>query len=266
MPGDRPDRFPKAFASGADAVIFDLEDSVAPLAKADARTAVTSWLASESTMVPWIRVNGGAGLVRDLAAVLEAGRPAGLVVPKADMTSLDVVAATLEGSEACEVVALIETAATLVRLAGIAAHPVVARLGLGEADLGAELGVRPGPDEREWDAIRMTVVVHSAAAQLAPPTGPVAVAVDDTGALRESTARLMRMGFGGRAAIHPRQVGVINDVFTPDPEAVERARRLLELASVQHGGAVFVDEDGRMIDEAVLRSARALVERAEKDL
>ncbi len=261
VPGDRPDRFPKAFASGADAVIIDLEDSVAPSAKGPAREAAATWLTTGDDR-PWIRVNSGVELAADLDAVLHAGRPAGVVVPKADPPLLDVVAAALEGGTACEVAALVETAAAVVALADIAAHPAVTRLGLGEADLGAELGIVAGPDEREWDAVRTTVVVHSAAARLNPPTGPVAVAIADAAGLRESTERLQRMGFGARAAIHPRQVAVINEVFTPGPHAVHQARRLLELAAAHDGEAVFVDDDGRMIDEAVLRSARTLLERA----
>lgn len=243
-------------------MIFDLEDSVAPAGKDDARTAVAAWLAAEPDRMPWIRLNSGAGLVTDLAALLDAGRPAGLIVPKAEPAALDVVAATLQGRHLEEVAALVETAVAVAALDKVAGHPVVTRLGLGESDLGAELGIHAGEDEREWDAIRGAVVVHSAAANLVAPTGPVAIAIDDDAALRTSTERLMRMGFGARAAIHPRQVGVINEVFTPDPGAVAEARRLLKNAADRGGDAVFVDEDGRMIDEAVLRSARALVERA----
>jgi citrate lyase subunit beta/citryl-CoA lyase len=106
--------------------------------------------------------------------------------------------------------------------------------------------------------VRMQIVLASAAAGLEPPIGPVSTDFTDLDALRESTWTLKRMGFGARAAIHPAQVGVINEMFTPTSEEVEEARRLL--ARFEAGGrGATTDDDGRMIDEAFVRSARRIL-------
>ena len=265
VPGDRPDMLAKSTGRGADALVVDLEDAVAPSRKDAARATVAEWLAS----VPagpeiWVRVNSESERLRvDLDAVTESPSLRGIVLPKATAASV----ASLDGMPRhLAVIPLIETASGLVEVADVAAAPRVARIGLGEADLIAALGMRPSPDGREMLPLRMQVVVASAAAGLEPPIGPVETDLSDPDALAESTAALERMGFGARTAVHPSQIPVINQVFTPDPAQVERARRLLARAAhASEGGAVvFVDDDGRMIDEAVLRSARRIVTRAER--
>jgi citrate lyase subunit beta/citryl-CoA lyase len=110
----------------------------------------------------------------------------------------------------------------------VAEHARVWQLGLGELDLCAEVGIEPSADERELLPIRVQVVLASAAAGLDPPIGPVSTDFRDLAALRRSTDALRRLGFGSRWAIHPAQVPVINQVFTPSPEQVKAARRLVE--------------------------------------
>ena len=135
------------------------------------------------------------------------------------------------------------------------------RLQVGEADLRADLGVTPGADERELLCARSQVVLASAAAGIAPPVAPVSTELPRPRRVRaRRPSALARLGFVGRACIHPAQVAVVNEVFTPSPEAVERARLLL----AEFGGAgraVGVDADGRMVDEAVLRQARTVLAR-----
>lgn len=283
VPGDRPDRLAKAAgaamsAGGADALIADLEDGVAASAKDAARAAVTGFLrelsdrsgAQERPRPPevLVRVNSDGRLGDDLSAVVAAGGSA-VYLPKADAASLravDLLLADLEGDRrgSTAVVALVESARGVLDAEELAAHPRVRNLAIGEADLCAELGIDPSPDGRELWAVRSALVVASAAAGIDAPTGPVSTDFSDLDALRESTTALRRGGFGARSAIHPAQLPVINDVFTPTEDEVAEARRLVELfeASVARGDGACVDDRGRMVDEAVVRSARRVLGRA----
>jgi citrate lyase subunit beta/citryl-CoA lyase len=115
-------------------------------------------------------------------------------------------------------------------------------------------------------SVRVQVVLASAAAGLAPPIGPISTDFRDLDALQYSTDALRRVGFGSRWAIHPAQVPVINQAFTPTPEQLEAARRLVERydGAVDQGVGVCVDEDGNMVDEAVVRAARRILARARR--
>jgi len=285
VPGDQPAKLAKAAARGADALIADLEDAVAPSAKADARLTVSRWLDSLQEQrtqlgVPmpeiWVRVNAagpdGAPPAADLAV---AAHPAvtGVVQAKcADAAQLVLLAAALEQAEASarisqgtlKVVALVESAAGLICLPELAAAPRVCRLHLGEADLVADLGMEPGPDGIEMMAIRTSVVIASAAAGIDPPAGPVSTSVTDHEALRRGSQALRRLGFAGRSAIHPGQLAVINEVFTPTAEQERAARALLDRydRSVEAGQGVFTDDSGQMVDRAVIRTAANVLARA----
>lgn len=105
------------------------------------------------------------------------------------------------------------------------------------------------------------------AAGIEPPTAPVLPEVNDLGRLRRSTEAMRRLGFGSRLAVHPSQVPIINEVFTPPPAAVDAARRMIDRfeAAAAAGTGVYVDDDGRMVDEAVIRAARRFVARAAGD-
>jgi citrate lyase subunit beta / citryl-CoA lyase len=253
VPGDRPDRFDKAIASGADAVILDLEDAVGLSAKTEARAAVTAHLSSPAGGVEqWVRINTGELGVEDLDAVAAQSGLAGIVVPKAGR-------AVLEAHAGVTLIALVETAAAIMDVSSLATADVVA-LAIGEVDLAADLGVEPSDDGRELWPFRMQLVAASAAAGMRGPLGPVFTAIGDVDGLRRDTAGLKRAGFGARQAIHPSQVAVINQVFTPTAEEVEHAEALLQL--LEHaGGGVCVDESGHMVDEAVVRSARRVLDR-----
>jgi citrate lyase subunit beta / citryl-CoA lyase len=163
-------------------------------------------------------------------------------------------------------VSLLESAAGILSARAIAQEPRVWQLGLGELDLCAEVGIQPSADERELLSIRVHVVLASAAAGLEPPVGPVWTDFRDLAALRRSTEALRRVGFGSRWAIHPAQVPVINETFTPTPEQLEAARRLVERydSALDEGVGVCVGEDGHMVDEAVVRAARRILARARR--
>ena len=136
----------------------------------------------------------------------------------------------------------------------------MSHLALGEADLGADLGVaRPIPTEVVWP-LRLHVVACSAAAGVRPPTGPVWTGLADVDGLRSTTEALRAGGFGGRTAIHPNQVAVINEVFTPTGAEIASAEAIVA-AFDAGGGGVAVDADGRLVDEAIVRSARLTLAR-----
>lgn len=270
VPADQPQRLAKADQRGADALILDLEDGVATTSKDAARRGAAAHLAAGSRTPRWVRVNADT-LAQDVAAVA-APALAGIVLAKAEPDRLEEADAALSASEsrldlpagAFEVVALVESAAGLRAVDTLARAARVVRLALGEADLAAELGVEPSADARELLPARMAVVTASAAAGIAAPTASVSTDFTDLDRLRSGTEALRRMGFRARAAIHPAQVAVINEVFRPDPEAVARARALVDAyeAAVARGEGVVVGEDGEMIDLAVVRPARALLEHA----
>jgi citrate lyase subunit beta/citryl-CoA lyase len=269
VPGTRPDRFGKAMASGADAIILDLEDAVAPADNDAARENVAAWLRARATrgdeadgaghVEVWVRVNGGALLAADAREVLDAGAR-NISLPKA---SLDALARfdAIAGEAAVVVSALIETAEGVLDARAIAADARVERLQIGEADLGAELNVEPGDDA--FAPMRAQVVLASAAAGIEPPVGPVSTDFTELDAYRASTRALKAAGFGGRAAIHPAQVAIVNEVFTPTEEELARARRVVQLVDDARGG-VTLDDDGRMLDEAFVRAARRTLARARK--
>lgn len=267
VPGTRPDMLAKACDRGADAVVADLEDGVAAQKKDDARNNVAEWLSSNpaGTSQLWVRINAEPELMgADLAVLHEFKSVTGVFYPKAMPESLEALAERLPSH--LHIVPLIETAEGVVRLADIARVPGVARLGIGEADLIAQLGMDPSSDRAELMPIRVQVVVASAGAGLEQPVGPVSTDLGDLDQLEASTEALRRMGFGARTAIHPAQLPVINRVFTPSRAEAERARRLLEEAAqaMSAGSAVHVDADGNMVDEAVLRGARRIAALADQ--
>lgn len=275
VPGDRPDVLAKAAGRGADALIVDLEDAVPADGKQAARQVVRDHLAAapragEGPVELWVRVNGDGVAPEDIAAV---ATPAvtGFCLAKTERAddvraaaaACDAAEATLGLSAGAFLLApLLESAAAVLDARTIAASsPRVVRLQVGEADLRAELGVTLGSDERELLFVRSGVVLASVAAGIEPPIGPVSTDFRDLDALRRSTEALSRLGYRGRACIHPAQLAVVNEVFTPTAEEVEAARRLLARFEevTASGSGVFTDESGRMVDLAVVRQARRVL-------
>jgi citrate lyase subunit beta/citryl-CoA lyase len=277
-PGDQPRKLQQALASGADAIIADLEDAVAPSAKANARRTVADWLATQlhgDQPELWVRVNASARLLADDVHAVIGPTVTGICLPKTHtpeqfrslgelLAAAERQAGLAEGS--IRVVPLLESAAGILSAPAIAQEPRVWQLGLGELDLCAEVGIQPSADERELLPVRVQVVLASAAAGLVAPIGPVSTDFRDLVALRRSTDTLRRVGFGSRWAIHPAQVPVINQTFTPTPEQLEAARRLVERydGALDQGVGVCVDEDGQMVDEAVVRAARRTLAQARR--
>jgi len=261
VPGDRAERFAKALASGADAVIIDLEDAVAPANKAAARDTVRRWLADwrpGSGPQLWIRVNGcGTAWHANDMLMLEGTPVAGIVLPKAESDAeLDMVCSELSAGQL--VLPLIETARGLAAAREIARGPRVQRLLFGSVDLQLDLGIRCGEDEAELAPHRAELVLASRLAGLPPPVDGVHVALEDRIGLPLMVDAARRMGFGAKMCVHPRQVAVVNHGFTPGADEVEWARRVLDAVSASAGAAVAVD--GKMIDAPVIAVAQRVLD------
>jgi citrate lyase subunit beta/citryl-CoA lyase len=253
VPGDRPQRFAKAAAAGADGILLDLEDAVAAADKAAARDHVRRWLASGAVGAVRINAAGTPWHHDDLALVAEYGCP--VMVPKAAPETLPDVVATLP--DGTPVLPLIETAAGIQRAAEICAVDGVVRPAFGSVDLAAELGVAHD-DQLALAAARSLLVLGAAAAGVAAPIDGVCTSIDDEGALIDELRHGRRLGMGGKLCIHPRQIEPIHRALAPTEDDLNRARRVVDAASA--GSAVQVD--GQMVDKPVLDRARALLARA----
>jgi citrate lyase subunit beta/citryl-CoA lyase len=261
VPGDRPERYGKAEAAGADVVVLDLEDAIPPGAKDTARDHVTTWLGQTSALCA-VRVNaaGTPWHDADLAtlAELRVGTPRVVLLPKAESPDAvrTVVNALPSGST---VVALVETALGLARASDIACVPGVARLALGAYDLAAQLGV--DPDHRPALAgARSQLVLASAIGGLEGPIDGVSGDVRDVARLVEDITMSSALGFAGKLCIHPRQVAPAQTALAPTPENVAWAERVLAAAAGSDDGVVVVDD--RMVDAPVVARARRIASRA----
>ncbi|WP_323101326.1 CoA ester lyase [Intrasporangium sp. YIM S08009] len=267
VPGDREDRIGRAFAAGADVVIVDLEDAVTVDRKAVSRQGAERALSSRASSAGGapgcqVRVNavGTPWSTRDLEMVRRLPAHVGLRIPKCEEPRDVVRIAEAVGDRALHL--LIESARGVEAAYALAsAHPAVASIGLGEADLRADLGVT---DDAGLLWARSRVVVAAAAAGLAAPAMSVYTNVRDLDALRESSLVGKSLGFVGRTAIHPAQLSVIREVFSPSAVELDLARELVSAAEAgaAAGRGAIALADGRFVDEAVVRQARRVIARA----
>ena len=267
VPGTRTDRFAKAFASGADAVVLDLEDGVEAGRKDDARREVGEWVASAPSppCTRLIRVNarGSAwhnddlGWLRTIAGAFDA-----VVLPKTERaTDVEAVAT---GVRSRRIIPLLETARGILQAATIAtADADIPAIFFGAEDLTAELGI-PRTLAGEELLFARSKVVLAAATIGADAIDAVFVDLASPERLREDAARACALGFRGKMAIHPDQVSVINSVFTPSAAEIDEARRLIDAndEARARGEGVFRFDD-RMVDAPVIRRARQVLARAD---
>lgn len=255
VPGDRPDRFAKAAGSGADAIVLDLEDAVAPEAKAGARDAVAQWLAAGAASVVRINGTGTDWHAEDIAMV--ARYRCAVMVPKARSAAhLSEISNRLPADT--PLIALIETAQGVLAAAETCAVDAVVRAAFGSVDLGAELGIDPD-DHDSLQYARSALVMSSAAAGRAAPLDGVTTAVHDDEPVIADARRAARLGFGGKLCIHPQQVGIVNSQFSPSADEQDWARRVI--AAAADGGARTVD--GRMVDKPVTDRAARIAARVD---
>ena len=268
VPGDQPDRLAKCLERGADYVIVDLEDAVPTDRKKEGREIAGAWIAENASHANqiWVRVNNSDDLAADLHAVITAPI-VGILFPKCEtveqLAALDLIVSNIEKERgiplrSITVSALIETAEGVLNARELARGPRVSRMQVGEYDLKADMSVELGQDEKEFLYVRSYVVLCSAAAGINPPIAPVGTDFKDLDAFRQSTIEHARMGYFGRTCIHPAQVAIVNEVFTPSAEVIAEAQDMIDRYDAQ-GGGVLTDAKGRLLDEAVIRSARRVV-------
>ena len=264
VPGDRPDRMEKALRSGADALILDLEDAVAPAAKPEARRHVAEFLNTHSNAKLWVRINplDGEEADRDLAAVLPS-HPDGIVLPKAEggASVAELTRRLTErGNATAQILAIAtETPAAMFQLGSYGGSKRLAGLTWGAEDLPAAIGAATSrePDGRytpPYELARSLCLFGAVAAGVAP-IETVYPAFRDVDGLAAYAARARRDGFTGMMAIHPDQVPTVNAAFTPSEAEVAHARAVVA-AFEAHPGAGALSLDGRMIDRPHLLQAQ----------
>ena len=275
-PGHRPDLIAKAVRTAADAVIVDLEDAVATNVKAEARANLASL--PESSIPYFVRTNGfETGLLwEDLVAAAGAG-VAGVILPKAErrevmlevcgaLNALETATGRPVGS--MTLIPMIESAMAVERafeiLDGLPRVQAVMFGSAEQGDLVADLGVEWDPSGTGLHYSRSRVLLAARAAGIPHPIDGVFMNYRDSEALRTESRMGRRMGYVAKLAIHPAQVSVINEVFTPTPEEVAHHRAILDLfEKAEAEGTASVGADGRMIDYAVARTARSVLARAQ---
>lgn len=256
----------RALTSGADAVILDLEDSVPPAQKAEARAAIATLLASKpdpSTEI-WVRVNAaGPDFDADVSQI-PVSMLTGVVLPKAeDPERIGALAA----AGVRRALLLVESAAGLHDLERLArASPIVERVAIGTFDLALDLRLLAvdDPDQSElmWH-IRSQIVIESRRLGLGPPVDGVYGSPSDEDGLRAACARAHRMGFGAKLLIHPKQIAVTRAEFGIAPNDLAEARHIVSAygqALASGLGAITVN--GRLVDRPVFERARVLLDLA----
>ena len=270
VPGDRPERFEKAVAAGADAICIDLEDAVPRGRRAAARVSAGRFL-KEWAQAPAshggeagrprviVRVNdpGSRAGQQDAATLADRPPPDAFMIPKVT-TDAGVWNARAFLGDDVPLIPIVETALGLENASHIGkALPTVAALVFGGFDLSVELGAEPA-----WEPLlyARSRVVHAAALAHVDAIDMPSRELRDMAAVRAEARKARRLGFAGKVAIHPAQIPAIHEVFTPSRDEVRRARRIVEADRAAGGAAVAVK--GRMVDRPVVEAARRMLERA----
>ncbi|MBU0823947.1 MAG: CoA ester lyase [Alphaproteobacteria bacterium] len=275
VPGDRPERFAKAAASGADAIILDLEDSVSLANKDAARHAIADYLAGAREVFTLVRVNplDGHMTAADVAAII-AARPDAIMLPKAEgapsIAQLDLILRS-EGAVDASLPPILpiatETAAAIFTLGSYReAKDRLLGLTWGAEDLPAAIGATTsreadGSYTAPYDVARALTLFAAHAASVAA-IDTVFPAIKDEAGLAAYAARARRDGFTGMMAIHPAQVEAINAAFTPSADDVSRAQAIVDAFAANPGVGVL-QVDGKMVDAPHLKQARHILSLAD---
>lgn len=249
VPGDRPERFAKAIVSGADAVVLDLEDAVAPAAKVAARSAVEKWLRDGNSAAVRVNAADTPWFESDLDLCRHPGVQA-IILPKAQAGSAIGQVASLRPT-----VALVESALGLIDLPTIIGTSGVVRLAFGAIDLALDLDTA-APDAA-FDPFRLQMVVGSRAAGLAAPIDGVTVDFRDPTTIAVDVRRARSLGFTGKLCIHPAQIDPVHRALRADEAQLQRARDIV--AADEDSGGAAVSLNGQMIDRPVVERARRLL-------
>jgi citrate lyase subunit beta/citryl-CoA lyase len=253
VPGDRPERFQKAAASGADAVILDLEDAVSAERKAIARQAVAAHTLTDVAVI--VRIN--ARTSDDFAADLDALRDTpfdALMLAKAERAE-DVLAVQALLGRQVPVIVLVETAEGFADLKALLSAPGVVLAAFGALDLALDLGC-----VASWEALaymRSQLILACRLAGLSAPLDGVCTDLEDIALIGDEARHAADLGFGGKLAIHPRQIAAIRGAFEPDEKSLEWARAVV--AAAHEGAAIQVD--GCMVDRPLIERAKRILAR-----
>jgi citrate lyase subunit beta/citryl-CoA lyase len=265
VPGNRPERFAKALASGADRVILDLEDAVAPADKAQARAAIADWvsrLTSQEVDRLLVRINDLTSPSHlDDVLWLKPSCIKRIMLSKCEHPEhiAQVLSHMPEGSS---VLPLIETVRGVLAANAIAQARQVDRLAFGSLDYLLDLDL-PGPGFA-LDAAALTIAMASRAADLPPPVAGVTPELD-AGQVQSDLAHARALGYGAKMCIHPTQVAVVREAFTPDAQTLAWAQRVLTQWQQSHGAGV-IQVDGKMVDKPVLLRAERILALASQSL
>ena len=278
-PGNHPRRVEKALTLGADAVILDLEDAVAVGEKIATRKTVVEALSQPRNGKAYIRVNAIATqwCLGDVTAIVQRGLD-GIVLPKvesaADLRTIDWLVTNLERERGLppggiDLMPIVETAAGFSRLDRIfgarslkdyAGQWRVKRMAFGAADFTADAGMTWTAGEEELTSLRVALVVASRAAGIEPPIDTVWARLADVAGLRASVERSLHLGFQGRMCIHPDQVVVANELFTPSAEQAARAQKIVEaFRAAEASGVASIQVDGAFVDYPVFHRAERVL-------
>lgn len=267
-PGDRPEMLRKAPRTGADVLIFDLEDAVPPGRRAAARDAIVECL-SDPSFSPdaevCVRINPGDPGAEDLSQLTQAERtPDAIMLPKASRAD-DVEAANRRVHDQLGVrlplLVLLERAEAIERAPEIARAEATDALVFGAEDLSADLGATVTPGLETLSAARQRVVLAAALGGVDPIDTPF-TKIEDTDGLREAAATARELGYVGKLAIHPDQVAPIEAAFTPSTDEIEWATRILDAGTADPDGVYVVD--GEMVDAPIRRRAERVLRQADR--
>ncbi|WP_236789711.1 CoA ester lyase [Amycolatopsis sp. GM8] len=255
VPGHRPERFEKAAMSGADGIVLDIEDAVGPEVKPTARQNIRRWLLGGGTGIVRINSEDTPWYEDDVEALSDIS--CAVLLPK--VIAPEQITRLQQGltADSC-VLPLIETASGVLRAQEICAVPGVVRAVFGNADLGRELGI----DHADIYALtyaRSVVVFASAASELPPPVDGVTTALADEKKLVIDAEHAASLGFTGKLCLHPRQVAVVNETFTPSAEDLEWARGVITAVN----GSSVAAKDGHVVGKPIVERAQRLLSRAE---
>lgn len=255
VPGDRPERFEKAAASQADAIIIDLEDAVSEGKKHTARENFASHGINTKPVIVRINARDTAHWAADLE-MLARVQPKFVMVPKAENLS-DLGAVARAAGDNAKLIPLVETALGIEESRLICGHHKVAWVAFGALDYALDIGVTQNCDIA-LNTARALLVMRARAAKCAAPLDGVTTVIDDASIVAADAAAAADLGFGGKLAIHPAQVEAIKSAFSPSVEQIKHA--LSVVAGLSDNGAAVVD--GAMVDAPVIKQAQKLLERA----
>jgi len=255
VPGDRPERFDKACAAGADVVILDLEDAVTPDRKAEARESIRTWLQAGGKA--WVRLNGSdTEWHAEDCSLLDCAGLLGVSLPKAE-SAAQIAALAASLPETLRILPIIESARGICNAEEIAAAPKVQCMAFGSVDFQVDTGILGDGDELLF--ARSRLVIASALAGIGAPVDGVTIDLADLDLLARDVHRARQQGFAGKLCVHPKQVAPINDGFRSTEHEVQWARQVLDTVAA-HDGVGALSLNGKLIDLPVILRAQRILE------